>query len=75
MHSTGAKVLFIEVSCEDEKYLSEHYQKMCVLSPEYQRLPADAAEIDYRKRIEKYREFYVPIDAPASSMTLLIMKS
>jgi len=63
MHSIGVKVLFIEVSCEDESFLSQHYKKMSTSSPEYQTMTAEEAELDYRKRVEKYKEFYEPVDA------------
>lgn len=36
MHITGAKVMFIEVNNEDEKYLSDHCRSMVQFSADYE---------------------------------------
>ena len=52
---TGAKVLFIEVSCDNEEFLTEIYQTTAATSPDYAGIdPIDAAK-DYRARIANYK--------------------
>jgi len=70
MHSTRAKVLFIEVNNENERYLSQHYEDVSISSPDYQNVSNKGdAEVDFRKRIEKYKLIYEPIDDDSHSTT------
>lgn len=63
IHSTGAKVLFIEVSNENEKVLDQHYKKVYSTSPDYEGVAPEQAEADYLMRISKYQEFFETINA------------
>jgi predicted kinase len=62
---TGAKILFIEVSNDDEELLAESYRTAAATSPEYQDIDKEAAELDYRSRVNNYKICFEPIDAGA----------
>ena len=60
---TGAKILFIEVSNDDEEVLAESYRTAAATSPEYKGMDNEAAENDYRCRVNNYAICFEPIDA------------
>lgn len=59
---TGAKVIFIEVSNDDEQFLKENYRYCALNSPEYKNIDAATAETDYRRRIDMYATTFEAID-------------
>eukprot|EP01038_Epipyxis_sp_PR26KG_P012621 gene12621-16924_t len=62
MHSTGAKVMFIEVTNDDAKFLDSQYRTTVISSPDYAGVADIAAEEDYRKRVDVYQSYFEPID-------------
>eukprot|EP01033_Poteriospumella_lacustris_P007119 gene7119-5122_t len=62
MHNIGAKVMFIEVYNEDEQFLASHYRSTVQYSADYAGLCDISSEMDFRKKVEKYRKFYEPVD-------------
>lgn len=62
---TGAKILFIEVSNDDEELLAESYRTAAATSPEYSSISNEAAELDYRSRVNNYKICFESIDAGA----------
>lgn len=60
---TGAKILFIEVSNDDENVLNESYKTAATTSPEYEGIDAVTAELDYRCRVSNYAATFESIDA------------
>jgi broad specificity phosphatase PhoE len=61
MQAHGAKVLWIEVNSEDEKYLQQQYLN-AFNSPDYAGVSEEDAERDYRHRIDIFRSIYEPFD-------------
>ena len=57
MHKIGAKVLFIEVCSDDEGTPPTPYN-----SPDYEGVPKDIADRDYRERVLKYKSAYEVVD-------------
>ena len=60
---TGAKMLFIEVSNDDETSLTESYRTAAATSPEYEGMDATEAELDYRGRVDNYAAYFETLDA------------
>lgn len=60
---TGAKMLFIEVSNNDETLLTESYRTAAATSPEYEGMDDKEAELDYRGRVNNYAAFFETLDA------------
>lgn len=52
---TGAKIIFIEVICEDENCLLQMYKNISESSPDYAGVESEEAIRDYRKRIDNYK--------------------
>jgi len=67
MSLTGAKVMFIEVNNEDENFLSEHYRTTVHYSADYVGQSDAQSEADFRKKIEKYKALFEPLDSGAYS--------
>mmetsp|Transcript_16932 Transcript_16932/g.12109 ORF Transcript_16932/g.12109 Transcript_16932/m.12109 type:complete len:511 (-) Transcript_16932:79-1611(-) len=61
MQAAGAKALWIEVSNDDESFLSSQYRN-AVLSPDYMGMADEDAERDYRRRVEIFRAIFEPLD-------------
>lgn len=62
---TGAKIMFIEVTNSDEEVLSENYRTAASTSPEYKNMDNEAAELDYRSRVNNYAACFETIDVGA----------
>ena len=60
---TGAKILWIEVSNDNEEFLSNNYRYCAMNSPEYKGIDTETAEKDYRDRINNYATTFATIDA------------
>eukprot|EP01039_Chlorochromonas_danica_P002541 gene2541-2782_t len=63
MHSTGAKVMFIEVTNDDEEFLAKHYRTTVSHSVDYMGDDAEASEKDFRKKVDLYKKIFEPIDS------------
>lgn len=63
IHSTGAKMMFVEVSNNDEKSLNEAYIQIIKGSPDYEGIPADIATADFKQKIAQYQTVYETIDS------------
>jgi 6-phosphofructo-2-kinase/Histidine phosphatase superfamily (branch 1) len=55
-----------KVENENIKYLDERYKTVGHCAPEYEGMSSRDAEIDYRRRVDKYRAFFEPIDMSGS---------
>eukprot|EP00596_Hydrurales_sp_CCMP1899_P002298 CAMPEP_0119035422 /NCGR_PEP_ID=MMETSP1177-20130426/2404_1 /TAXON_ID=2985 /ORGANISM="Ochromonas sp, Strain CCMP1899" /LENGTH=503 /DNA_ID=CAMNT_0006993635 /DNA_START=129 /DNA_END=1640 /DNA_ORIENTATION=- len=60
---TGAKIIFIEVSNDDEILLQENYTSVVSTSPEYEGMDCAASELDYVQRVKYYASNFESIDA------------
>lgn len=67
LRPSGAKILFIEVTNDDQTFLTEQYECAVTSHPDYQGLSSNDAVVDYRRRIDKYVTYYEPLDSGASS--------
>ena len=63
IHSTGAKMMFIEVQNNDAASIDEQVQKIIRGSPDYDGEPFDAALHDFQQKLEKYKQVYETIDS------------
>jgi len=66
MHAIGAKVMFIEVSNEDETFLARQYQTTVRYSVDYAGLSNTSSELDYRKKVDNYKSYFEPLDSGAN---------
>jgi hypothetical protein len=60
---TGAKIIFIEVTNDDESSLTESYRTAAVTSPEYEGMDTEEAEEDYRLRVSNYAVNFESLDS------------
>lgn len=72
LESVGVSVIFIECIYETEGLLDEHLQFLHLLSPDYEHLNHQLAQIDYKQRIQYYRNNYAPVDECDGSFIKLI---
>lgn len=64
IRTTGAKIMWIEVTNEDEAFLAKQYLNVVNYSPDYVGVQDADAFSDYRQRVDKYRSIFEPIDHP-----------
>jgi len=60
MQSHGAKVMWIEVTNDDETYLHDRY-RLASASPDYAGVCDEDAQRDYRRRVEIFRTMFEPL--------------
>jgi broad specificity phosphatase PhoE len=58
----GAKVMFIEVINDNQHILTEQYRETVESSPDFEGMEQLQAEVEYRKRIDRYHLYFEPID-------------
>eukprot|EP01031_Cornospumella_fuschlensis_P040363 gene40363-49189_t len=63
MHKCGAKVMFIEVHNDDEAFLASNYRTTVSTSIDYVGVADNDSEIDYRKKVEKYKCMFEPLNS------------
>ena len=61
LKQTGAKIMFVEVSNDDEKFLAKQCRHVTESSPDYQGIDTEAAVQDYMSRIAQYQQSFEPI--------------
>jgi broad specificity phosphatase PhoE len=61
MQAAGAKVLWIEVGNDDESFLTTQVRN-AVMSPDYTGMTDEAAERDYRRRVQIFKAIFEPLD-------------
>ncbi|XP_041712557.1 6-phosphofructo-2-kinase/fructose-2,6-bisphosphatase isoform X4 [Coregonus clupeaformis] len=58
----GYKVFFVESICDDPDIIAQNITEVKVSSPDYVNCDKDEALADFLKRIECYKQTYVPLD-------------
>uniref|UniRef100_A0A674BAX6 6-phosphofructo-2-kinase/fructose-2,6-biphosphatase 1 n=1 Tax=Salmo trutta TaxID=8032 RepID=A0A674BAX6_SALTR len=58
----GYKVFFVESICDDPDIIAQNITEVKVSSPDYLNCDKDEAQADFLKRIECYKQTYVPLD-------------
>ncbi|XP_038863914.1 6-phosphofructo-2-kinase/fructose-2,6-bisphosphatase-like [Salvelinus namaycush] len=58
----GYKVFFVESICDDPDIIAQNITEVKVSSPDYVNCDKDEAQADFLKRIECYKQTYVPLD-------------
>ena len=58
----GAKIMFVESTCDSEQLLEENIRKVKLSTPDYRDMPADQAIADFKQRREMYMKTYEPLD-------------
>ncbi len=59
---TGAKLLWIEVSCDDVDFIANQISSVSRTSPDYEGVDFAFAVSDYQSRLSKYEAKYEPLD-------------
>lgn len=74
LEAIDVKVIFIECVYEREEILNEHLHCLHLLSPDYEHMmnEPEAAQSDYKKRIQFYRQNYEPVEDKDSTFIKLI---
>ena len=70
IHSTGAKIMFVELSNVNAAALEKSYAEVINGSPDYEGIDKTEAESDYFTRVQAYEQCFEPIDSgkyPAES--------
>ncbi|KAL1020617.1 hypothetical protein UPYG_G00002480 [Umbra pygmaea] len=58
----GYKVFFVESICDDPDIIAQNITEVKVNSPDYENCDKEEALADFLKRIECYKQSYVPLD-------------
>mmetsp|Transcript_24660 Transcript_24660/g.41145 ORF Transcript_24660/g.41145 Transcript_24660/m.41145 type:complete len:542 (-) Transcript_24660:1051-2676(-) len=66
IRTTGAKILWIEVTNEDDDFLLKQCHQTAISSPDFKGICTPDAIRNYRKRIDMYKAFYEELNAPGS---------
>eukprot|EP00597_Dinobryon_sp_UTEXLB2267_P015822 CAMPEP_0170115900 /NCGR_PEP_ID=MMETSP0020_2-20130122/11851_1 /TAXON_ID=98059 /ORGANISM="Dinobryon sp., Strain UTEXLB2267" /LENGTH=558 /DNA_ID=CAMNT_0010343719 /DNA_START=58 /DNA_END=1734 /DNA_ORIENTATION=+ len=67
MNAARVKVMFIEVSNDNEEFLQDQYRTAASTSPDYEGINNTDAELDYRRKVDKFKTYFEPLDSGANS--------
>lgn len=63
IHSTGAKIMFLEISCDNTLVLEKNYANVISGSPDYEGVEKKEAEKDYASRVAAYEQCFETINS------------